>query len=110
MDLNSLSKSLSVITRGCGGNETEMIPIHQIQIFLFVGINRAVTYKQIENKFSLSNASVSRSLSSLSINSRHRVTLGYGLIEKFIDPDEGRRYRVKLSTKGLMLFESLEGV
>jgi len=112
MDLNSLSKALSVITQTCAldGAETEAIPIHQIQIVLFVGISGDVTYKQIEDELSLSNAAVSRSISSLSAFSRHRVTPGYGLVEKFIDPDEGRRYRVKLAPKGLILFAFLEGV
>ena len=112
MDLNSLSKVFSLITQACalGVDEAEVIRIHQIQIVLFGGIKGTVTYRQIENEFSLSNAAVRRSISSLSAFSRHRVTHGYGLVEKFIDPDEGRRYRVKLAPKGLMLFEFLKAV
>jgi len=77
---------------------------------LFIGEHGSAgcTYASIENRLSLSNAATSRSINSLSTHARHRKTEPVGLVEKIIDPDEGRRYKVRLTKKGLNLMKALD--
>ena len=82
------------------------LPLHHARIFCEILQNGSMTYREIEEKFSLSNASASRVVNSLSNQARHRQT-SLGLVEIYIDPEEGRRYRAKASKKGKMLGDSL---
>jgi DNA-binding MarR family transcriptional regulator len=78
------------------------MPLHFVQTFLIVAGSDSVTYREIEEALNLTNSSVSRTLSAL--GDRHRTgSRGHGLIEVFIDPGEGRRYRARLSKKGKAL-------
>ena len=102
MNLQSLSNALGVMQSSMGMN----LHVHHAQMVLFVGTQRSVTYKQVQDHFKISNAAASRSLNSLSDNPRHRKT-SYGLVNLYRDPSEGRRYRARLSEKGLALYELL---
>ena len=82
------------------------LPIHHPRIFLEIFKNKSMTYREIEEEFNLSNASASRVCNSLSNDARHRQT-SLGLCEIYIDPEEGRRYRVRASKKGKALVKSL---
>ena len=106
MDRSRLSAALEVVGSVCDSN----VPLHQIAMVLFVGEHGpgGCTYAAIETRLGLSNAAVSRSVNSLSVSSRHRKTEPMGLVEAFIDPAEGRRYRVRLTKKGLTLMRALD--
>ena len=106
MDRSRLSAALEVFGSVCDSG----LPLHQVQIVLFVGGHgsRGVTYAAIEDRFCLSNAAVSRSINSLSTHARHRKTEPMGLVRIFIDPEEGRRYRVALTKKGEGLMRSID--
>ena len=83
--------------------------VHHLEVLLFINEFDSVTYKQIEENFNITNASVSRTVCTLSENASHRET-SYGFIEKFIDPREGRRYRVRTIKKGKSVIRALEGI
>ena len=105
MDLRKLATAFETLGSLAPGN----FPIHHAQVFLFIGKKGHCTYKDIENAFDISNASASRIVNSLSENARHRET-SHGLVEVYIDPEEGRRYRVRLTKKGKSVLRSLEGI
>ena len=82
------------------------MPLHFIQTFLTIAGRDSVTYREIEDALGLTNSSVSRTLNAL--GDRHRRgDKGYGLIEVFIDPGEGRRYRARLTKRGRALARQL---
>jgi len=81
-------------------------PVHHLQIFLLIAELKSCTYQELMNYFHLSNAAVSRSICSLSDNPNHRA-LGLGLVETYPDPAEGRRKRVRLTKKGLLIYDQL---
>ena len=106
MDRSRLSAALEVVGSVCDGS----IPLHQIAMVLFIGEHGpgGCTYAAIETRLGISNAAASRSVNSLSTSARHRKTEPMGLVEVFIDPAEGRRYRVRLTKKGLNLMRALD--
>lgn len=85
------------------------LPLHHVQVFLLIAERESCTYREIEIAMNLSNASVSRTIDSLVDSSNHRKR-SLGLVEKFIDPAEGRRYRARLSRKGQALVRTLKDV
>ena len=106
MDRSRLSAALEVVGSVCDSS----IPLHQIAMVLFIGEHGpgGCTYAAIEARLGISNAAASRSVNSLSTSARHRKTEPMGLVEVFIDPEEGRRYRVHLTKKGLTLMRALD--
>ena len=106
MDRSRLSAALEVVGSVCDGS----VPLHQIALVLYVGEHGpgGCTYAAIEARLGISNAAASRSVNSLSTSARHRKTEPMGLVEVFIDPEEGRRYRVRLTKKGLTLMRALD--
>ena len=105
MDLDRLATALEIFGSLAPGH----LPTHHVQMVLFIGSGGAagVTYAAIEARFSLSNASASRSVNALSNSAKHRQS-ALGLVEIFRDVDEGRRYRVRLTAKGQALIRSIE--
>lgn len=106
MDRSRFSAALEVV----GSLSDSSLPLHQVAMVLFVGEHgkAGCTYAAVEDRFSLSNAAVSRSINSLSTHARHRKTEPMGLVEVFIDPAEGRRYRCRLTKKGENLMRALD--
>ena len=106
MDRSRLAAALEIISSVCDSG----IPLHQVALLLFVGNHGrgGCTYAAIETGLGISNAAASRSVNSLSTSARHRKTEPMGLVEKFIDPEEGRRYRVRLTKKGQSLMRALD--
>lgn len=83
------------------------MPLHFLQTFLLVASMESITYRQIEEELSLTNSSVSRTLNAL--GDRHRKgDRGHGLVEVFIDPGEGRRYRARLTKRGRALAQQIQ--
>ena len=105
MDLDRLGTALEVFNALDPGS----FYVHHVQMVLFIGTagQRGVTYAEIEARFRISNASASRSVNALSTFARHRKT-AMGLVEIFRDAEEGRRYRVRLTSKGAALLRTIE--
>lgn len=80
--------------------------VHHLQIFLLIAELKSCTYQELMAYFHLSNAAISRSICSLGDDPNHRA-LGLGLVETYPDPKEGRRKRVRLSKKGLLIYDQL---
>jgi len=79
---------------------------HHIQVLLLVARGGSVTYKDLTDALNLSNASISRSVDALGSQPRRRQE-GLGLLEKYPDPDEGRRYRVRLTRRGCAIVRQM---
>lgn len=105
MDLDQLERAFGVF----GTLDPGSLPLHHAQVFLFIAQQESCTYRDIETRFGLSNASASRIVNSLGEHANHRKTC-LGLVEVFIDPAEGRRYRVRLTKKGLATKRAIEGL
>jgi len=105
MDKNQAEALLEIL----GALDPCVIPIHHAQVLLFVGKKDSCTYREIEDEFKISNASASRIVNSLGENVRHRKKC-LGLVEVFIDPKEGRRYRVRLTKKGHALMRTIDNI
>ena len=105
MDLAQLATALEI----AGSVDPGGLYVHHLQIL--VTIREAgpagCSYRTIEERHGLSNASASRSENALSDNARHRKT-SMGLVEIRRDPNEGRRYVVVLTKKGEALMRSIE--
>lgn len=102
MALERLSRSLGLIAA-----LDSQLPLHFVRVFVFVASSRSCTYAEIEQALDLHNSSVSRTLHAL--GARHRSgEKGLGLVEVFIDPEQGRRYRARLTKKGRALLQALE--
>lgn len=96
MDLAQLERAFDVF----GSMDPGTLPFHHAQVFLFIAQRESCTYREIEQRFAISNASASRVVNALSTFAKHKKS-SLGLVEVFIDPAEGRRYRVRLTKKGL---------
>ena len=82
--------------------------VHHVQVFLFITSKHSVTYREIEKKFQVTNASASRTVHTLAENPpRHRKNC-LKLVEIYIDPEEGRRYRVRVNAAGKALYKSMD--
>ena len=105
MDLAQLATALEI----AGSVDPGGLYVHHLQILLTIreAGPAGCSYRTIEERHGLSNASASRSLNALSDNARHRKT-SMGLVEIRRDPAEGRRYVAVLSKKGEALLRSLE--
>lgn len=105
MDLCQLERALAAFSV----LSPTQFPLHHAQIFLVVAAKGRCTYEELEEALNLSNSTVSRTVHSL--GDKHRKGYdGYGLLEIFRDPDEGRRFMVRLTAKGKALVRQLEGI
>jgi len=95
MDLAQLERAFDVF----GAMDPGTLPFHHAQVFLFIAQQDSCTYREIEKRFVITNASASRCVNALSEHAKHKKK-ALGLVEVFIDPAEGRRYRVRLTKKG----------
>jgi YD repeat-containing protein len=82
-------------------------PVHHAQVFLHVATSGGCTYEEIEEALNLSNSTVSRTVHALGDTHRKGYD-GHGLLETHKDPEEGRRYLVRLTAKGKALLRQLE--
>lgn len=105
LDLDRLENALEIF----GSMAPGALYVHHVQVVLFIARHgdAGCTYGAIEKRFSLSNASASRTVNALSDNARHRKST-LGLVELFIDPEEGRRYRTRLTAKGKAVMRSIQ--
>ena len=105
MDLGRLATTLEIINSLDPGS----FYLHHLQILLTISEAGAAgcTYGDIEVRHGLSNAAASRSVNALSSFARHRKS-AMGLVEIIRDPNEGRRYRCRLTSKGQSIIRSIE--
>ena len=105
MDLGRLATALEIINSLDPGS----FYLHHLQILLTISAAGAAgcTYGDIEVRHGLSNAAASRSVNALSSFARHRKS-AMGLVEIIRDPNEGRRYRCRLTSKGQSIIRSIE--
>lgn len=105
MDLAQLQAGLEIL----GGLDPGALPLHHAQVLLFIGEKESCTYREIEQRFGISNASASRIINSLGEFSGHRKS-PLGLVSVYIDPAEGRRYRARLTKKGHAVIRALRSI
>ena len=105
MDLGELASGLEIL----GSLDPGALPLHHAQVFLFIAERGSCTYREIEQRFGISNASASRIVNSLGEHSGHRKA-PLGLIQVGIDPAEGRRYRCRLTKRGEAVIRSLQNI
>lgn len=82
------------------------LPVHFVQVFLFVAQEGSCTYRDIQERFGITNASVSRTVNALGSEHR-RGHEGFGLLQVVQDPQEGRRLLVQLTDKGKTLRQEI---
>ena len=83
-------------------------PVHHLQTFLFIGLHEPVTYRDIEEAFNTTNGSASRICRTLCcFPAPHRKNY-LKLVDIYLDPLEGRRYKVRLSRKGKSVYKALD--
>lgn len=82
-------------------------PLHHLQMFLVIAEAGNCLYQDLEQYFHLSNAAVSRSVCALGEEPNHRKS-GLGLVERYPDPAEGRRYRIRLTKKGKLIYDQMQ--
>jgi YD repeat-containing protein len=105
MDLRQLERALAAFSVL---NPTSL-PVHHAQVFLFVACNGPCSYEDLEEALDLSNSTISRTVHAL--GDQHRKGYdGHGLLEAIRDPEEGRRYIVRLTAKGKAFLRQLEGL
>lgn len=105
MDLGKLANGLEVL----GALDPGALHLHHAQVLLFIAERGNCTYREIEERFGISNASASRIVNSLGEHSGHRKA-PLGLVSVYIDPREGRRYRTRLTKKGEAVIRSLKNI
>ena len=105
MDMGELGAALEIL----GSLDPGALPLHHCAALLYVAERGSCTYREIEQRFGISNASASRIVNSLGEHSGHRKA-PLGLIRVEIDALEGRRYRVRLTKRGEAVIRSLKSI
>jgi DNA-binding MarR family transcriptional regulator len=105
MDLASLALALGTFAT----QDPTRFPLHHARLFLEVALNEPATFEHLEQALNLTNSSVSRSVAALSDRNRHGDR-GYRLLTVERDPEEGRRFLVRLSPKGRLLLQQLQRI
>lgn len=93
--------------------EPTHLPVHFCRVFTEVckadEDNEPCTYRRLETATGLSNSAVSRTMNALTAENR-KGAAGFNLVEQFRDPDEGRRYIVRLTAKGRAVQRQLAAI
>lgn len=105
MDLDQLARALDVFKT----LDPAQLPAHRIRFFLEIAQHGPIEYRELEERLVTSNASVSRNVQALS-DIREDGRAGFGLVEAFKDPADGRRFLVRLTTKGKHLMNQLRAL
>jgi DNA-binding MarR family transcriptional regulator len=100
---------LEACLRLLGSLDPGAMPVHHASVLVWLAQRSSATYREIEEAFGISNASVSRTLNSLGEDPLHRKT-SLGLVEIYRDTAEGRRYRVRLNKKGKEFMRALDAL
>ena len=106
MHIDQLMKAMELIRM----LDPKRLQFHHAQIFIYVANKGVCTYRELEEKFEISNAAVSRSVCSLSNVAKHKVSNPLGLLDVSPDPEEGRRNNESLTSRGEALKALIEGI
>lgn len=105
MDLDQLARALDVFKT----LDPAQLPAHRIRFFLEIAQHGPIDYRELEERLVTSNASVSRNVQALS-DIREDGRAGFGLVETYRDPADGRRFLVRLTTRGKHLMNQLRAL
>ena len=105
MDLHQLEKGLAAFAV----LDPTHLPIHFVQVFLFVARNSPCTFKEVMDGLDLSNSAVSRTAMALGQENR-RGQPGFDLLTVAKDPKEGRRLILMLTPKGKALHRQISEI
>jgi DNA-binding MarR family transcriptional regulator len=105
VDLDQLARALDVFKT----LDPAQLPAHRIRFFLEIAQHGPIDYRELEQRLVTSNASVSRNVQALS-DIREDGRAGFGLVETFKDPADGRRFLVRLTTRGKHLMNQLRAL
>lgn len=105
MDLRELERALAAFAVLA----PTAFPLHHAQLFLVVAKDGPCSYRFLEEALNVSNGTVSRAVAALGTE-HWRGYPGHGLLDVFRDPDEGRRFLVRLTAKGKALSRQIEGL
>lgn len=103
MDLDQLARALNAFA----AIDPRNFPLHHIQLFVEVARRGHCTFRDLETALDLTNGSVSRTFNALGEHNRHGEP-GHRLLEAFPDPDEPRRFLVRLAPRGRALLRQLQ--
>lgn len=84
-------------------------PLHHAQVFLVVAKRGQCSYAEVERELNITNGTVSRCVHAMGDTHRKGYP-GHGLLEVFRDPEEGRRYLIRLTARGRALARQIEGL
>lgn len=105
MDTRALGRALDLFA----ALDPTHLPVHFISVFLVVAEEGPCTLRVIEDRLSLSNSAVSRTIAALGqINRKGQP--GFDLITVEKDPAEGRRFLVMLTAKGQVLARQIKAL
>ena len=68
MDLAQLERAFDVF----GAMDPGTLPFHHAQVFLFIAQLESCTYREIEQRFAITNASASRCVIALTAHAKHK--------------------------------------
>ena len=105
MDLRQLERALAAFSV----LSPTAFPIHHAEVFLVVAQRGQATYRELEEALNLSNSTVSRTVHALGETHRKGYD-GHALLEVVRDPEEGRRFVIRLTAKGTALVRQIEGL
>ena len=106
VEIKRLQKALSAFS----AFEKTHLPMHFAQVLLIVAEQPGgCTFKVIEDRLGLKNSAVSRTVMALGATDR-KGQPGYGLVTSQRDPDEGRRFLVRLTNAGNKLIRELQAI
>lgn len=103
MDLDQLARALNAFA----AMDPINFPLHHVQVFIEVARSGKCTFAELQEAMNLTNGSVSRTVAALSDVNRHGQP-GFRLVEVFKDPEQPRRYLVRLSPRGKALLKQLK--
>lgn len=104
VDARSLSKLSAAL--GLFRVLDEGIEVARVEVFLFVARSGDCTMQELSEGLTLSQASCSRNVAALAEVNRQKQP-GLGLLEKYQDPIEPRRFRIRLTIKGRQMVRTI---
>lgn len=102
MDLDQLARALNAFA----AYDPTGFPVHYAQLFLYVARKGHCAFAELEEELNVTNGGISRAVAAMS-ETRANGRPGYRLLEVYKDPEQPRRYQVRLSPFGRALYKQL---
>ena len=84
------------------------LPAQVVSTFLYIASHNPCHKQAVEEDLVHTTASASRNIDWLGLRSRYKKA-GLGLVEKYRDPENGRRFLCRLTPKGEALSRDIQG-